>query len=204
MKPRIQQEVKTMHLLIDNYDSFSYNVYQLIGAISPEVLVKRNDEITVEEIKRLQPETIILSPGPGRPIHAGICLEVIRECGGKIPIIGICLGHQAICEAFGADISYAKELMHGKTSVINIKKGSKIFKGLPNEIHVARYHSLSAKTETMPSCLRVVATSEDGEIMAVEHTAYPIYGVQFHPESILTQYGREMMLNILGQGAYDD
>ena len=177
-----------MILLVDNYDSFSYNLYQLTGEIEPDIKVIRNDEMTVKEIELLNPDLIIISPGPGRPENAGICIDIIKYFAGRIPILGVCLGHQAICKAFGATVSYAKELMHGKTSVINADTDSVIFKGLDNKISVARYHSLAAVKETLPDCLKITAETDDGEIMAVEHKEYPVYGLQFHPESI--QIGR--------------
>ncbi len=175
-----------MILLIDNYDSFSYNVYQLIGSVDPDLRVIRNDELTLEEIEALSPSHIVLSPGPGRPGDAGICEDVIRHFQGKIPILGICLGHQAICEVYGAEITYARELMHGKQSAVTLDIDSKLFAGMEREITVARYHSLAAAPDTLPDCLRVTAATQDGEIMAVEHREYPVYGVQFHPESVLT------------------
>lgn len=159
-----------MVLLIDNYDSFSYNVYQLTASIEPDVRVIRNDELTVEEIEALAPTHIILSPGPGKPSDAGICEDVIRAFGGKVPILGICLGHQAICEVFGATVTYAKQLMHGKQSVAKLDTDSVLFRGMEQEITVARYHSLAADPDTMPDCLRVTANTCDGEVMAVEHT----------------------------------
>ena len=166
-----------MILLVDNYDSFSYNLYQLTGEIEPDIKVIRNDEMTVKEIELLNPDLIIISPGPGRPENAGICIDIIKYFAGRIPILGVCLGHQAICKAFGATVSYAKELMHGKTSVINADTDSVIFKGLDNKISVARYHSLAAVKETLPDCLKITAETDDGEIMAVEHKEYPVYGL---------------------------
>ena len=189
-----------MVLLIDNYDSFSYNVYQLTASIEPDVRVIRNDELTVEEIEALAPTHIILSPGPGKPSDAGICEDVIRAFGGKVPILGICLGHQAICEVFGATVTYAKQLMHGKQSVAKLDTDSVLFRGMEQEITVARYHSLAADPDTMPDCLRVTANTCDGEVMAVEHTEYPVYGVQFHPESVLTPEERQIMENFLRAG----
>lgn len=189
-----------MILLIDNYDSFSYNVYQLTAAVDPDVRVIRNDEMTTEEIRMMSPSHIILSPGPGRPADAGICEEVIKTFGGRIPILGICLGHQAICEAFGATVTYARELMHGKQSRAALDTESVLFRGMEREMTVARYHSLAADPETMPEELAVTAMTPDGEIMAVEHREYPIYGVQFHPESVLTPEGRRIMENFLRQG----
>ncbi len=182
-----------MIVLIDNYDSFSYNLYQLIGSIEPDIRVIRNDEMTVEEVEALAPAGIILSPGPGRPEDAGICIETAKELGKKIPILGVCLGHQSICKAFGATVSYAKELMHGKQSVAHLDTTSPIFAGCSPETTIGRYHSLAAVEETMPECLKVTARTDDGEIMAVEHRDYPIYGLQFHPESILTPEGGQML-----------
>ena len=186
-----------MILLIDNYDSFSYNVYQLIGSIDPDIKVIRNDELSVDEIEKLSPDRIIISPGPGKPSDAGVCEDVIRYFAGKIPIMGICLGHQAICEVFGAKVTYAKELMHGKQSVARLDTDSVLFKGMEKEVTVARYHSLAAEPESIPNCLKVTATTEDGEVMAVEHKEFPVYGVQFHPESVLTPDGKYIMENFL-------
>jgi anthranilate synthase component 2 len=186
-----------MILLIDNYDSFSYNLYQLIGDIEPDVLVVRNDELRICDIEKLNPDQIIISPGPGRPIDAGICEDVIAHFAGKVPILGVCLGHQAICETFGANITYARELKHGKQSKVKVDNGCKVFKGLPKEIKVARYHSLAADTNTLPSNLQVVAMSEDNDVMAVKHKDYEVYGLQFHPESILTPDGKQMIENFL-------
>ena len=190
-----------MILLIDNYDSFSYNLVQLIGKLlketGEEIRVIRNDAMTVAEIEAANPRAIILSPGPGRPCDAGVCEDVIRELSEKIPMLGICLGHQAICETFGGVVSYAKKLMHGKMSVVTLDTQSQLFKGLDERTEVARYHSLSAVPDKLPDCLKVIATSDDGEIMAVEHKDYPVYGVQFHPESILTPRGIEILKNFL-------
>ena len=186
-----------MVLLIDNYDSFSYNVYQLIGSVCEDIRVVRNDGMSIEEIAALAPSHIILSPGPGRPADAGICEEVIRQFAGEIPILGICLGHQAICEVYGASITYARELMHGKQSVAGLDTGSALFQGMKPEITVARYHSLAADPDTISGDLRVTARTADGEVMAVEHTAYPVYGVQFHPESVLTPDGKTIVENFL-------
>ena len=186
-----------MILLIDNYDSFSYNLYQLIGEIEPDIKVIRNDEMSIDDIKRLKPERIILSPGPGRPEDAGITVDVIKALGDSIPILGVCLGHQAICLSFGAVITYAKELMHGKTSVAGFDTSSALFKGCPESSPAARYHSLAADASTLPPVLRITARTVDGEIMAVEHERYPIYGVQFHPESIMTPCGRKILENFI-------
>ena len=186
-----------MIVLIDNYDSFSYNLYQLIGSVNPDIQVVRNDEISLGEIEKLIPEAIVLSPGPGRPEEAGICIPVIKEFAGKIPILGVCLGHQAICEAFGGTVSYAKELMHGKQKEIHQIGENQLFQGLPETFPAARYHSLAALKEELPEELKVTAESEDGEVMAVEHTKYPIYGVQFHPESVMTPDGKIMIENFM-------
>ena len=186
-----------MTLLIDNYDSFSYNLFQLTGALDPGIRVIRNDEMSPEEIDKLGPERIIISPGPGRPAEAGVCEDVILHFAGKVPILGVCLGHQAICEAFGGEVSYARTLMHGKMSRTQVDTTSPLFQGMSPEIEVARYHSLSAVEEKLPSCLQVIARSDDGEIMAVQHESKPVYGVQFHPESILTPHGTEILKNFL-------
>ena len=186
-----------MILLIDNYDSFSYNLYQLVGAINPDIKVIRNDEFTCEEIEAMNPDHIIISPGPGRPSDAGMCEEAVRYFAGKVPILGVCLGHQAICETYGATVTYAKELMHGKQSDVSFDTESLLFKGCPKKAKVARYHSLAADADTMPDCLKITATTDDGEIMAVEHKEYPIYGVQFHPESIMTPDGKQMLSNFI-------
>lgn len=185
-----------MIYLIDNYDSFSYNLYQMIGEIDPDIAVFRNDAQTLEEIKAANPSAIILSPGPGRPADAGIC-ESIAANITDIPILGVCLGHQAICEAFGGEVGYANKLMHGKSSMVEVDTSSPLFEGLSNQIQVARYHSLAAEPELLPECLKVTARTEDGEIMAVEHESLPIFGVQFHPESILTPQGPRMLKNFL-------
>ena len=186
-----------MILLIDNYDSFSYNLYQMIGEINPDIWVIRNNEMTVDEIRKMGPERIILSPGPGRPENAGIIIQVVKELGTDIPILGVCLGHQAICSAFGAVVTYAKELMHGKQSIVRFVRKCPLFQGCPETAPVARYHSLAADENTIPEELQVTAVTEDGEVMAVSHREYPIYGVQFHPESIMTPDGRTMLRNFL-------
>lgn len=188
-----------MILLIDNYDSFSYNLYQLIGEIEDDIKVIRNDALTVDEIRKLKPDRIILSPGPGRPEDAGVITDVVKQLGSEIPILGVCLGHQAICAAFGAKITYAKRLMHGKQSDARLDTETLLFKNCPEIAPVARYHSLAADDKTMPDCLRVTAKTEDGEIMAVQHRKYRIYGVQFHPESILTPNGKQMLTNFFGE-----
>lgn len=186
-----------MVLLIDNYDSFSYNLVQLIGEINPDIKVIRNDEMTVEEIRKLNPSHIILSPGPGYPKDAGVCEQAVKELAGKIPILGVCLGHQGICEVFGATIRHAKTLMHGKKSCVKIDSTEEIFEGLPDRIDVARYHSLIADADSMPEELKVISVDGDGEVMAVRHREYPVFGFQFHPESILTPDGKTMIENFL-------
>ena len=185
-----------MILLIDNYDSFSYNLYQLIGKIQSDIKVIRNDEMTIEEIRQLNPDCIILSPGPGRPEDAGIIIQVVQTLGKEIPILGVCLGHQAICSAFGAAITYAKELMHGKQSEVTFDRNCLLFQNCPEKALVARYHSLAADADTLPDELKITARTMDGEIMAVQHEKYPIYGVQFHPESIMTPDGKSMLKNL--------
>ena len=187
-----------MILLIDSYDSFSYNLYQLIGEIEPDIRVVRNDEFTVEEIEKMNPARIILSPGPGRPEDAGILIETVQKLGEKIPILGVCLGHQAICAAFGATVGYAKRLMHGKQSIAVLDRNCPLFAGCPERVPVARYHSLAADAATLPEELKITAATDDGEVMAVQHRKYPIYGVQFHPESILTPDGKRMLENFIG------
>jgi anthranilate synthase component 2 len=186
-----------MILLIDNYDSFSYNLYQYVGSINSDVQVIKNDELSVEEIAVIKPSHIIISPGPGRPSDAGICEKAIDFFKEKVPILGICLGEQAICETFGAKIVHAKKLMHGKTSSIYIANGSPIFKGFAPIIQAARYHSLIAKRDTIPDELLVIAEDDNAEVMGVKHRDYEIYGLQFHPESILTKNGITIIENFL-------
>ncbi len=186
-----------MILLIDNYDSFSYNLVQLAGSINSNIRVIRNDELTVEEIRALKPSHIILSPGPGYPKDAGVCEQVVKELKKEVPILGVCLGHQGICEVFGATITLAKKLMHGKQSDIMVDTKSRIFTGLPSRIKAARYHSLIAKKETLNEELEVIAEDDQGEIMAIQHRDYPLYGLQFHPESILTPLGDVIMRNFI-------
>ena len=186
-----------MILLIDSYDSFSYNLYQLVGEIEPDIKVIRNDEMTVEEIRKEQFDRIILSPGPGRPENAGVIVETVKMLGKSIPILGVCLGHQAICTAFGATVTYAKELMHGKQSVAKLDTDTLLFKGCPEKVPVARYHSLAADPDTMPAELKITAVTGEGEVMAVQHREYPVYGVQFHPESIITPDGKTMLRNFI-------
>lgn len=188
-----------MVLLIDNYDSFSYNLVQLIGELTDgNIKVVRNDEITIDEIRKMNPESIIISPGPGKPEDAGICEDVVRQLKDEYPILGVCLGHQSICEVFGAKVTYAKQLMHGKQSEMTILKEDPIFEGLGESFKGARYHSLSADRNTIPDELEVIAIDgKDGEVMAVKHKEYPIYGLQFHPESVLTPEGKKLVNNFL-------
>lgn len=186
-----------MILLIDNYDSFSYNLFQLVGSLDPDIKVIRNDAMTTGQIEELSPKAIILSPGPGKPEDAGICIEVVKKLGGRFPILGVCLGHQAICTAYGGTVSYAKELMHGKQSVAKLTGSCALFEGLPDSIPVARYHSLALLKDTLPDCLTITAQTEDGEVMAVAHKNYPVFGLQFHPESILTPDGKTILQNFI-------
>jgi len=186
-----------MILLIDNYDSFSYNLYQLIGQLNPDIKVARNDALSAEEINNMAPERIVISPGPGKPSDAGICVELIKKFYSSIPIFGICLGHQAVYEAFGGTVSYAGKLMHGKSSQVTVDTEDSLFKGMPPVIHAARYHSLTGIKSTLPEDLKITAWTKDGEIMAVSHKKYPVYGVQFHPESILTEKGIMIIRNFL-------
>ena len=192
-----------MILLIDNYDSFAYNLYQLIGSLNPDITVRRNDRITLDEVAAMAPEAIFLSPGPGRPADAGVCIPLVRRFAGQIPIFGVCLGHQAICEAFGATVTYAKCLMHGKVSHIAPLPDSPLFAGIPGPLPVARYHSLAVDPATLPDCLRPTAWTVDGEVMAVEHRDWPVYGVQFHPESVLTPAGKQIVQNFLEVISHD-
>ncbi|KFI68765.1 anthranilate synthase component II [Bifidobacterium magnum] len=186
-----------MILLIDNYDSFSYNVVQLVGQIEPDIRVVRNDAVSVEDVRRMDPDGIVLSPGPGRPEDAGICVDVVRDLGADIPILGVCLGHQAIGVAYGANVSYAKRLMHGKQSETQVDTASPLFAGCSPRTAVARYHSLAVQDEGLPGSLIVTARADDGEIMAMQHRANPVYGVQFHPESIMTPEGMRMVRNFI-------
>ncbi len=188
-----------MILLIDNYDSFSYNLYQLVGSLEPDIRVARNDALTADEIAALAPEALILSPGPGRPEDAGVCVEAARGAARSIPTLGVCLGHQAICTAYGAAVSYAGRLMHGKQSAVAFEADCPLFAGVESGAPVARYHSLAAVESTLPDCLRVTARTADAdaEVMAVQHREYPIFGVQFHPESIMTPDGKRMLGNFI-------
>jgi anthranilate synthase component 2 len=186
-----------MILMIDNYDSFTYNLVQYLGELKAKVQVYRNDALTIAKIRKMKPEKIVISPGPGRPEDAGISIDIIKQLGPEIPILGVCLGHQGIGYAFGGKVINAKRLMHGKTSMIK-HKGQGIFKGLPDPFEATRYHSLVIDSKHVPECLTVTAkTTDDGEIMGVQHKTYPIYGVQFHPESILTKQGINILKNFL-------
>lgn len=186
-----------MILLIDNYDSFVYNLYQFLAVEDPDVRLVRNDRITPEEALSMEPDAIVISPGPGKPSDAGVCIELIRQLKGRIPILGVCLGHQAIGEAFGATVTHASRLMHGKTSLLTDVADDIIFKGIKKPVQVARYHSLSVQESTLPQELEVTARSDDGEIMAMRHREYLIYGLQFHPESVMTPEGSAMIRNFL-------
>lgn len=186
-----------MILLIDNYDSFVYNLYQFLAVEDPDVRLVRNDRITPEEALSMEPDAIVISPGPGKPSDAGVCIELIRQLKGRIPILGVCLGHQAIGEAFGATVTHASRLMHGKTSLLTDVADDIIFKGIKKPVQVARYHSLSVQESTLPEELEVTARSDDGELMAMRHREYPIYGLQFHPESVMTPEGSAMIRNFL-------
>ena len=185
-----------MLLMIDNYDSFTYNLVQYFGELGSEVKVFRNDEITLEKISALQPSHICVSPGPCSPAQAGISIAAIQHFAGKVPILGVCLGHQAIGEAFGGDVIRAKHVMHGKVDTIYSKRRG-IFQGLPSSFQVTRYHSLAISKETLPTCLEITAMTEDEEIMGVRHKTLAVEGVQFHPESILSEYGHELLNNFL-------
>lgn len=186
-----------MILIIDNYDSFTYNLYQFVGSINPEVVVRRNDTISVDEIKQLAPSHIIISPGPGQPKDAGICEELLVALAGQVPILGVCLGHQAIGEAFGGKVVLAPQLMHGKQSLIKLQTDSAIFAGLAPTFKAARYHSLIVDNATLPAKLLSIAEAEDGLLMGLKHQDYNIFGVQFHPESIMTPEGLQIIKNFL-------
>ncbi len=185
-----------MLLMIDNYDSFTYNLVQYFGELGEEVVVRRNDEIDLDEVERLAPAHIVISPGPCTPNEAGISVPLIKRFAGRVPILGVCLGHQSIGQAFGGPIVHAKQLMHGKTSAIHHSDRG-VFRGLPNPFTATRYHSLVIERETLPDCLEVTAWTEDGEIMGVRHKTLPVEGVQFHPESILTEHGHDLLRNFL-------
>lgn len=188
-----------MILLIDNYDSFVYNLYQLIGSLKPDLAVVRNDAVTIPEILAMAPEALILSPGPGRPEQAGICLEAVRQLSGRLPILGVCLGHQTICQALGATVTYAETLMHGKVSPVYPEPDSLLFQGVSSPFSAGRYHSLAVAEATLPPSLRPVARAEDGELMAVESREQKLFGLQFHPESVLTPEGKTILQNFLKQ-----
>lgn len=189
-----------MVLLIDNYDSFSYNLYQIVGDITPDIRVIKNDAMDARDILALRPSHLILSPGPGRPADAGVCEELVLAALGKAPLLGVCLGHQAICEALGAHVTYAKTLMHGKRSTVHIANGNPVFRGLPPLMQAGRYHSLAADRSTLPDELLVIAEDDDGEVMGVKHKDHHVYGLQFHPESILTPDGARILENFIQIG----
>lgn len=185
-----------MIVLIDNYDSFTYNLVQYFGELGQELVVFRNDEVTVQEIEALQPGYLVISPGPCTPNEAGISIEAIQSFAGRVPILGVCLGHQAIAQAFGGEVVHADRLMHGKTSPIS-HDGKTLFKGVPQQTIVTRYHSLAVERESLPECLEVTAETKEGELMALRHKTLPIEGVQYHPEAILTEHGKEMIRNFI-------
>ena len=187
-----------MNVMIDNYDSFTYNLVQYLGELGEELRVVRNDQTTVAQVRAMQPAAIVISPGPGTPREAGISNELITACAGRIPILGVCLGHQCIGEVFGGQVVRAGRLMHGKTSPIH-HTGKEIFKGLPNPFDATRYHSLLVRRERLPSVLAVTAWTKEGEIMGLRHRKLPVWGVQFHPESILTKPGKELLRNFLAE-----
>lgn len=189
-----------MLLVIDNYDSFTYNLVQYLGELGAEMSVHRNDQITLQEIEKMKPSKIVISPGPCTPKEAGISVDLIRKFGSQIPILGVCLGHQAIGEAFGGEVIRAPRLMHGKTSMIE-HDGKGLYRGLPNPFEATRYHSLIIRRETMPKVLEITAWTEEGEVMGVRHKTFPIEGVQFHPESILTRVGKDLLKNFLESAA---
>jgi anthranilate synthase/aminodeoxychorismate synthase-like glutamine amidotransferase len=185
-----------MLLILDNYDSFTYNLVQYFGELGAEMKIFRNDALTVDEVKKLAPDRICISPGPCTPNEAGISLDLIRELGATTPILGVCLGHQSIGQVYGGDVVRADRLMHGKTSPIHHNSTS-VFKGLPSPFEATRYHSLIVKRETLPDCLEITAWTEEGEIMGLRHKEHPVHGVQFHPESILTEHGKQMLETFL-------
>ncbi|AKG53261.1 anthranilate/para-aminobenzoate synthase amidotransferase component [Dehalogenimonas sp. WBC-2] len=188
-----------MILLIDNYDSFTYNLYQCLCELGAEVVVRRNDEIDIDGIEKLAPEKIVISPGPSTPERAGISNEVIRHFGSRLPVLGVCLGHQCLGQVYGAEVVRAKSVMHGKASAIeHIGKG--VFKGLPSPFSAIRYHSLAIQRSTLPACLEITAWTDDGEIMGLRHKEYQVQGVQFHPESFMSEYGKEILSNFLNGG----
>lgn len=185
-----------MLLVIDNYDSFTYNLVQYFGELGADPQVKRNDAITPDEVEKMKPQKIVISPGPGRPEEAGISMELIRKFGGKVPVLGVCLGHQCMGEVYGGKVVRAGRLMHGKTSPIQ-HDGKGVFQGLPNPFEATRYHSLIVEKNSVPSCLEVCAETAEGEIMGLRHREYPVHGVQFHPESILSKEGKDLLANFL-------
>ncbi|MBI9020435.1 MAG: aminodeoxychorismate/anthranilate synthase component II [Verrucomicrobia bacterium] len=185
-----------MILVIDNYDSFTYNLVQYLGELGAEMKIFRNDKITVEEAVALRPEKVMVSPGPCSPKEAGISCDIIREFGPRVPLLGVCLGHQSIGEVFGGKVVRAERLMHGKTSPI-LHNGESVFKGLPSPFDATRYHSLIVERASLPACLKITAETAEGEIMGLQHTELPVHGVQFHPESILTQHGKQLLQNFL-------
>ena len=189
-----------MLLLIDNYDSFTYNLFQYLSELGQEVLVARNDKITIEEIERLKPERIVVSPGPSTPLHAGISNDVIRHFGPKLPLLGVCLGHQCIGHVYGGTVGRAKAVMHGKSSLVH-HKGEGVLAGLPNPFSAIRYHSLAVAPEGLPDCLEVTAWTDDDTIMGLRHRQHPVEGVQFHPESFMTPVGKDLLRNFLKKGA---
>jgi anthranilate synthase/aminodeoxychorismate synthase-like glutamine amidotransferase len=193
---RLARKEEMKLLVIDNYDSFTYNLVQLFGEMDVDLTVKRNDEISIDEIKKLKPDRICISPGPGRPENAGISSELIRELGPRVPILGVCLGHQCIAQVFGGEVVRAEKLMHGKTSKIHHPRQG-VFKDLAEPLEATRYHSLIVKRESLPDSLEITAETDDGEIMGLQHRQFPIHGVQFHPESILTTEGRKLLANFL-------
>jgi anthranilate synthase component II len=190
---------KDMLLMIDNYDSFTYNLVQYLGELGEDVLVRRNDEVTLEEIEAMKPDRIVVSPGPCTPNEAGISVPLIERFAGEIPLLGVCLGHQSIGQAFGGRIVHARELMHGKTSAIR-HNGKGVFRSLPNPLVATRYHSLVIEKDSLPDCLEITAWSEDGEIMGVRHKTLAVEGVQFHPESILTEKGHDLLRHFVEGG----
>jgi anthranilate synthase component 2/para-aminobenzoate synthetase component 2 len=193
---RLRESERVKLLVIDNYDSFAYNLVQLFGEMDVDLTVKRNNEISIDEIEKLKPDRICISPGPGRPENAGVSSDLIRELGPNLPILGVCLGHQCIAQAFGGEVVRAKRLMHGKTSKIH-HQSLGVFKDLPEPLEATRYHSLIVRRESLPDSLVITAETDDGEIMGLQHRQFPIHGVQFHPESILTKEGRKLLANFL-------
>lgn len=187
-----------MLLIIDNYDSFTYNLYQYFCELDQEVKVVRNDEVSLAEIEKMDPEKIVISPGPSTPLQSGVSNQVIRHFGSAVPILGVCLGHQCIGHTYGGAISGARAIMHGKSSEVH-HTGCGLFKGLPQPLSVIRYHSLVVSREALPDCLEVTAWTADGTIMGLKHRQYPVYGIQFHPESFMTQCGKELLMNFLGR-----